>query len=676
VCGLGAILDPGAGGAAAGSPGAGPARPADTPGAGPAAAAATPGARAAAPAAAPPTDAAQRLVEALRHRGPDGDAIRRIGPVVLAHTRLAIIDVEGGDQPLDSEDGRVTAIVNGEIYNHRELRAALEDRGHRFDTRSDSEVVVHAYEEYGLDCVRRLNGIFAFALWDERRRRLVGARDQFGVKPLYWWSDGRRVALASEIGALLAAGFTRPRVDRVALDHYLACRFVPSPRTLFEGISKLPPASTLVVEGGATPRVESWREPPGPHFTGLADDELATQLAERFTDAVERQMMSDVPYGAFLSGGVDSAAVVAAMARRSSEPPTTFTIGFPGHGETLDERAYAAESARLIGTEHHATAMTESDFLAELARCVPRLEEPCGIPSAPALLQLSRFAAERVKVVLAGQGADEPHGGYGRHQAAALLGRLKVVPATAASPAAALARALPRAASARRAAHLLGGRGDAERLLRLVEITDKRVRAALLRGDERRDGARGSGGQGQAEAERLATARDVLGDVAGRDLLEQALYLDTRMFLPDGILLCNDKMSMAASLELRVPFLDLELMRFVERIPARSRIRPRAGKRLHRQAMALVLPPGIADRPKHGFATPYDDWLRRSLGEEVERRYASRPALAELVDPAAVARLVGEHRRGRSDHKSILYCLLELSEWHAAFIEAPAPAPT
>jgi asparagine synthase (glutamine-hydrolysing) len=646
-------------------------------------------------------ESAQRVVEALRHRGPDGDAVRRIGPVTLAHTRLAIIDVQGGDQPLDSEDRQVTAIVNGEIYNYRQLRAGLEDRGHRFATHSDSEVVVHAYEEHGVGCVRRLNGIFAFAIWDERRRRLVAARDQFGVKPLYWWSDGRRVAVASEIGALLAAGFVRPRVDRVALDHYLACRFVPAPRTLFEGVSKLPPASTLVAEEHAAPRVERWREAPGSPYADLADDELAAQLAERFVDAVERQMMSDVPYGAFLSGGVDSAAVVAAMARRSSAPPTTFTIGFPGHGPTLDERAYAAESARLIGSEHHATGMTETDFLAELARCIPRLEEPCGIPSAPALLQLSRFAAKRVKVVLAGQGADEPHGGYGRHQAAALLRGARFVPAVAATPAATLARALRRAARARRVAHLLGGRGEAERLLRLAEVTDDPVRTALLRSDGagrtrrlRRPADAGSpapspeaagrsqdgtpGGRAMATAElaqeeRLAAARDVLGDVAGRDLLEQALYLDTRMFLPDGILLCNDKMSMAAGLELRVPFLDLELMRFVERIPARRRIRPRAGKRLHRMAMELILPPGIADRPKHGFSTPYDDWLRHSLGEEVERRYASRSELAELVDSVAVARLVGEHRRGRADHKSILYCLLELSEWHAAFVEAPEP---
>jgi asparagine synthase (glutamine-hydrolysing) len=611
-------------------------------------------------------DAAERMMEALRHRGPDGDALRRIGPLALVHTRLAIIDVEGGDQPLDSEDGDVTAIVNGEIYNQHYLRRLLEERGHRFATHSDSEVIVHAYEEHGLECVRRLSGIFAFALWDAPRRRLVAARDAYGVKPLYWCSDGRRVALASEVGALLAAGLVAPAVDRIALDHYLACRFVLAPRTLFEGIRRLPAASTLVVEENGAPHVESWRERPASPFQGAGDDELADQLAERFTDAVERQMMSDVPYGAFLSGGVDSAAVVAAMAARSDRPPTTFTIGFPGHDDVIDERAAAAESARLIGTDHHATTTTETDFLAELALSVPRLEEPCGIPSAPALMQLSRFAATRVKVVLAGQGADEPHGGYGRHQAAAVLDRLRLVPAAAAAPAAALARALPRAARARRTAHVLGGRGNAERLLRLVEITDAPVRTALLGG--RRD-ARGQ----EATGERLARAGEILADVPGHGLLDQALYLDTHMFLPDGILICNDKMSMAAGLELRVPFLDVDLMRFVERIPGDTRVRRGAGKRLHRMAMERLLPAGIATRPKHGFATPYDDWLRASLGAEVERRYAAGTALAALIEPSAVTRLVDQHRRGRADHKAILYCLLELSEWHHAFVEAREP---
>jgi asparagine synthase (glutamine-hydrolysing) len=357
--------------------------------------------------------------------------------------------------------------------------------------------------------------------------------------------------------------------------------------------------------------------------------------------------------------------VVAAMKLRAEAPPTTFTIGFPGHGDVVDERRLAAESARIIGTEHHETETRETDFLSELARTMPRLEEPCGIPSAPALLQLSRFAAEHVKVVLAGQGADEPHGGYGRHQAAALLRPLRLVPTAAATPAARLARALPRAASARRLAHVLGGRGDEERLLRLVEITDAEDRTALV--------GRGAGQVGEAEHERLTTAREILGDVSDRGLLEQALHLDTHMFLPDGILLCNDKMSMAAGLELRVPFLDLELMRFVERIPATRRVRPRQPKRLHKRAMSRLLPPEVVNRPKHGFATPYDDWLRASLGREVERRYAPGSALADLIDPAAAARLVDEHRRGRADHKAVLYCLLELSEWHGAFVEAREP---
>jgi asparagine synthase (glutamine-hydrolysing) len=616
------------------------------------------------PSGASGSDAAQRIVESLRHRGPDGQAVRRAGPVTLAHTRLAIIDVAGGDQPLDSEDGSVTLIANAEIYNHRSLRAKLEQRGHRFATGSDCEAIVHAYEESGPQCVRQLNGLFAFVLWDARRQRLVAARDEFGIKPLYWWSDGTRLAIASEISALLDAGLTRPEVDTTALDHYLACRFVPAPRTLFRGINKLPAASTLVVEHNGPPRVEAWRQPPGPPHRDLSDEDVAGQLAERFADAVERQMMSDVPYGAFLSGGVDSAAVVAAMALRAPTPPTTFTIGFPGAGPTYDEREAAAESARLIGTEHHATATAETDFLSELAIAVPRLEEPCGIPSAPALGQLSRFAAERVKVVLAGQGADEPHGGYGRHQAAALLGPLRHAPAALAAPAAALARAMPRAARARRAAHMLGGRGDAERLLRLVEITDAPVRSSLIGGKRPRD----------AQSERLALANAVLSDVHDRNLLEQALYLDTRMFLPDGILICNDKMSMAASLELRVPFLDVELMRFVERIPARLRVRPRAGKRIHRMAMERILPAGIADRPKHGFATPYDDWLRASLGEEVERRYAPNEPLTHMIRPEAVTKLVAEHRRGRADHKAILYCLLELSEWHRAFVEERQPS--
>jgi len=318
----------------------------------------------------------------------------------------------------------------------------------------------------------------------------------------------------------------------------------------------------------------------------------------------------------------------------------------------LDERRYARETAATLGTDHHETAMAEGDFLGELERCVRRLEEPVGLPSAGALMQLSRFAAESVKVVLSGQGADEPHGGYGRHQAAALLGPLSRLP----GPLAGLAARLPNE-RARRLGHLLGPMEDAQRLVRLVEISDRGLRKRL------------TGRQGdEAERERTAQAADLLSDVPDRDLLAQALYLDTRMFLPASLLICGDKMSMAASLEQRVPFLDVELMRFVERIPSRARVRPRAGKRLHRQAMERLLPPEIAKRPKHGFSSPWDDWLKESLGREIEKRYAPGTALSELVNPQAAQEMVQAHRTSRADHRWVLFCLLELSEWHDAFI--------
>jgi asparagine synthase (glutamine-hydrolysing) len=613
------------------------------------------------PAGTATADAGSRMAAAMRHRGPDGEAVVALGPATLVHRRLAIVDVAGGDQPLRSEDGAVSLVANGEIYNHEALRADLEVRGHRFATRSDCEVIVHLYEEHGDDCVRHLNGIFGFAIWDERRRRLLVARDPLGVKPIYWCASGRRVAVASEVGPLLAAGLVEPRVDPVALDHYLACRFTPAPRTLFDGVSKLPAASLLVATGNSPPRVASYRRGPGATDPGLRGEELQRELADRFSDAVERQMMSDVPYGAFLSGGVDSAAIAAAMASRSDAAPRTFTIGFPGYGDVLDERAYAAESARALGTDHRDTAMEQGDFLDELARTVRHLEEPCGIPSAPALMQLSRFAAGSVKVALSGQGADEPHGGYGRHQAAMALGAARHL-GPLATPLRAAAGLLPGNERGRRAARLLGKMSDAERLVRLVEITGEELRAELV------------GGAGeQASAERTALAADVLADVEGRPLLEQALYLDTHLFLPDGLLVCADKMSMSASLEQRVPFLDVELMELVERIPARERVGIRAGKRLHRAAMARLVPAQIVDRPKHGFSTPYDRWLRESLGTEVERRYAAGAPAAELIDSNTVARLVTAHRSGQADQKRILYCLLELSEWHHTFVEGAGP---
>ena len=600
-------------------------------------------------------EAGGRLEAALRHRGPDGSGFLRSGPALLVHTRLAIIDVAGGDQPLFSEDGTCATIVNGEIYNHRELRRELEQAGHRFATRSDCEVVVHAYEEWGDEFVRRLNGMFAFALWDERRRRLVLARDPYGVKPLYWWTDGRRFAAASEVGGLLQLGVVAAELDPVALDHYLAWRFVPAPRTLFAGVSKLPPASLLVLDEGRV-AISSYREPPGPPLRESAD-ELADELRERLTAAVQRQTMSDVGYGAFLSGGLDSAAVAASIALGADGPPSTFTIGFPGHGDVLDERAAARRTAELLGTVHRDTAMVEADFPAVLARAVRRLEEPCGVPSAVALLELSRFARRHVKVVLAGQGADEPLGGYPRHRAAAALVAAQRVPGPIAAAAAAAAARLPRNERAKRAARLLAAEPGFA-LGRIFEITDPSLRASLQRRTA-----------GEAETERRGLVDSVLADVPDASSLEQALYLDTHLFLPDGLLVYGDKMTMAYGLEQRVPFLDVELMRFVQRIPAGLRVRRLSSKWLYRRALRGLVPDEVRARPKHPFATPYDDWLRSSLGGVVESRYAVGSALADVVERPVVARLVAEHRSGRHDHKRVLYCLLELAAWHECFVE-------
>jgi asparagine synthase (glutamine-hydrolysing) len=598
------------------------------------------------------------ICAALHHRGPDGESIARSGPATLVHTRLAIIDVAGGAQPLRSEDGSCSVVVNGEIYNHLDLRSELEAAGHRFATHSDSEVIVHAYEQWGIDCVRRLNGMFAFALWDEREQRLLAARDPFGVKPLYWLQRDGRIAVASEIRALLAADLASPQIDRIALEHYLAWRFTPAPRTMFAGISKLPAASLLIVESGAA-RVASYREAPGDAFADAGADELAAELGQRFEAAVGRQMMSDVPYGAFLSGGVDSAAIAAAMRRNVDRPPLTFTIGFPGHGDVIDERAAAAESAAAIGTDHHATAMEELGFLDEISATVRSVEEPIGSASAPAALQLSRFAAESVKVVLSGQGADEPFGGYERHQAAAALPATNLVPGFLAGPAVRFAEAVPRNERLKRAARLLGAPAGIDRLLRVFEISDGGLRARLT-----------GGPAAEAEAERRRLAENLLGDLGGRrDPLEQALYLDTHLFLPDCLLLYGDKTSMAASLEQRVPFLDVELMRFVERIPARKRLPRLRRKALYREAVAGIVPAAAMARRKHPFATPYDDWLRSSLGHEVERIYSPGSELGELIAPAVVAELADEHRRGRADHKRLLYCLLEFGCWHISFIE-------
>jgi asparagine synthase (glutamine-hydrolysing) len=593
------------------------------------------------------------MLRALRHRGPDGEALVRDGPVLLVFTRLAIVDVEGGSQPFRSEDGACLAVVNGEIYNHLELRRELERLGHAFRTRSDCEVVLHAYEQFGADCVSRLNGIFAFVVWDRGRRRLLAARDHFGVKPLYWSSNGPRIALASEIRTLLGAGVATPALDRVALDHFLALGFVPSPRTLFAGIQKLPPASTLCVDRDGL-RIASYREPPGEPYRD-SSEALERELHDRFLDAVERQLMSDVPYGAFLSGGLDSAAIAAAMGKRSGIPPRTFTVGFPDFaGHPADERETASRTAMAIGADHHETAILERNFDRELSGYVHDLEEPCSRTSSPALRRLSHFASASVKLVLAGQGADECFGGYPQHQWAAALWPLRRLPASAALPFEALR---PRS-WASRAARMVRAQTDVDWLLSAFEWSTPEQRSELAGGSSVEEGA----------DERRELAARIVSEVDG-SLLDRALHLDLHMILPDRLLIPADKLSMSAGLEYRVPFLDVELMRFVQRIPGKLRTRAHDRKRLLRRAVAPLVPPEVAMRRKQGFMTPYAGGFRDGLGRELQSRFAPTEDVSGVLSSNAVGRLVGEHRSGTADHRLLLICLLELATWHRTFLE-------
>ena len=603
-------------------------------------------------------DVVQRMTAALVHRGPDDDGYHYDGPVVLAQRRLSIIDVAGGHQPLANEDGRVWITYNGEIYNFLELMPALAQRGHRFRTRCDTEVVVHAYEEYGLDCLPRLNGMYAFALWDARTRRLLLARDPFGIKPLYVWQNAHHLLFASEIKAFLADPCFPREIDPVGLDEYLTFQFVPSPRTIFKGVQKVPPGHCLVVEDGTVRTHAFARTAIHPAPVGDEVHAVAT-LQERLSAAVKRQMISDVPVGAMLSGGVDSATVVAIMRQVTAQPIKTFTVGFEGNF-AKDEIAAARRSAAILGTEHHDVVIGAQDCLDAFAQTIWHLDEPVATPSALAMYWVSQLAAQHVKVVLTGQGADEPWAGYRRYRGEKLGQWYRRVPGplrrALIEP---LVARLPRAEAAKRAVLALGEDDPVRRFVGVYAVFRPTMKQALYR-----DGWAG------ATTDVLDALAYWQAPVAGLDPLAQQLYVEARFSLPDNLLLYGDKMAMAWSLEARVPLLDLDLMAFVESLPVDLRLRGWSGhKYLYRKAIAKWLPQEILHRPKIGFSTPMDEWFQRQIAGHVRERLVDPgSACARYFNPAYVDALIQEHVTRRKDHTRPLYSLLVFEYWHERFM--------
>ncbi|MCY3780131.1 MAG: asparagine synthase (glutamine-hydrolyzing) [Chloroflexi bacterium] len=601
--------------------------------------------------------------ERLRHRGPDGDGCHIQGGVGLAMRRLKIIDIAGSDQPLYNEDGSVALIFNGEIYNYRDLRRWLEGRGHRFKTAGDGETILHLYEEYGRGAVERLRGMFALALWDARRGKLLLARDRFGQKPLYYYADSKVFVFASEIKAILAQGEV-PRVSRFspedprALAEYLSFGYVPAPRTAFRGIMMLPPATTLEVDmDGALDRRRYWTldalAPPDP------DAEARTyigELREKLEEAVKLRLVSDVPLGAFLSGGLDSSLIAALMRKQSNSAIKTFSIGFEGD-DSFDESPYAERVARHLGTEH-VSFRVKPEALSLLSDLVWHHDQPFADSSAIPTYLVSKLTREGATVALTGDGGDELFVGYERFYAAALMGRLGFLPAAVLRRAAGLLRFFPEGT---------GYYDPVKRARRFMRAAAQPLEGAYF------DLVR-------------VFSEDLLAEIHPRaeaDLPYMSAYLDAgqshpvarlaeanmRSYLPDDLLIKADRCSMAASLEARAPFLDHELAEYAAGIPFNLKLRGSRTKHILKEAARGLLPDEIIERKKHGFGVPLGAWLRRDMGPARELLLSRRARERGLLDMAAVERLIDEHEAGLRDHSRQLWALLTLEEWQRQFVD-------
>ena len=603
----------------------------------------------------------QAMTDAIAHRGPDGSG-RLLRPGIgLGHRRLSIIDLEGGAQPIGNEDGQVQVVFNGEIYNFVELREELQAAGHVFRTRSDTEVIVHAWEQWGAACVSRFNGMFAFALWDQREQRLFVARDHLGVKPLYWTRIDGQIVFASEVKALLAHPGCPRAVDVAALHELFTYRYVPSPRTLFAGIHKLPPGHTLSAMGDRLAIERYWNVVPV-HRDASDEEAIVEEYATRVLQATRLQLRSDVPVGLFLSSGVDSGALLAMMRESQTGPIHTFTIGFEGGGRR-NETDDARDLARDFGATHDERIVSARDYADYFERYMDDLEEPVGNESAAAFHFVSQLAAKEVKVVLTGQGADEPWAGYHRHIGIALSEQYQRLPRSLTEglirPA---VMALPRSARLKRGVQSLGEPDLLERFLRVYAFFTPEMRERLFNDATKADPDFAGGAT-------HARLKSLLAETGHLDPLSRMLYVDTRTSLPDDLLMVNDKMSMAHSIEARVPYLDPTLVEWVETLPASCKLHFGRGKLLHKRALERWLPKEVVHRRKKGFDNPVTDWLRTTLKPLVhELLFSPGAAVARYFDVDEIRRLVADHESGREDRMFHLYLLLSFELWHRRFM--------
>jgi asparagine synthase (glutamine-hydrolysing) len=612
-------------------------------------------------------DVLARMCALIAHRGPDGQDVWCDRHAGLGHRRLAIIDLsDGGRQPMAYAGGRFRITFNGEIYNYRELRSDLQRRGHRFRSQSDTEVILAAYAEYGPSSVERLNGMFAFGIWDSAERTLFLARDRVGKKPLYYRFDSDGIAFASEPKAFLAERGFSSRPDFAAIDWYLSYQYVPAPLSALAGVRRLEPAHYFLVGGDAAKPQRYWQLRYGRKIR-VSEQEAADELVVRLDAAVRRRLVSDVPLGAFLSGGIDSGSIVAMMARAGGAPVKTFSIGF--EEDAYNELPFARMVAERYGTEHH-EFIVRPDAVDLLPKIAWHYNEPYADSSAIPTFYLSELTRRHVTVALNGDGGDESFAGYDRYHAVLLAKRFDRVPRTLRRTVAAALDALPRPATrsrlgrARRFLEALGLPAE-RRYCRWVMHFTPELKAQLCTPDFREAAATGDPDELLLEKYRASDAQNVV---------DATLDVDLQTYLPDDLLVKVDIATMAHGLEARSPLLDYELMEFAASLPAAYKLKGGVKKHILKKAMKDLLPPAILSRPKMGFGVPIEQWFRKELYEFASDLLLSRRAMDRgYFRHGVVARLLDEHAtRTRSWHYQ-LWNLVMLEMWHRRVLEAPVP---
>lgn len=612
-------------------------------------------------------DVVTRMCDAIVHRGPDDGSYYVDGPIGLGQRRLSIIDLAGGRQPLPNEDRSIWITYNGEVYNFEELRVDLEARGHTFRTHCDTEVVVHAYEEYGPECVTRLRGMFAFALWDGKRRQLLLARDRLGKKPLVYGWAGRDLLFGSELQALTAHPGLSRDIDPVAIDEYLTYGYIPAPRTAFRGVTKLEPAHYVVVPlpepGEPLPElrpVRYWSLPYGPKTT--VDEESALEgLRHELREAVRLRLIADVPLGALLSGGVDSSLVVATMSELSDRPVKTFSIGFDDRA--FNELPYARQVAQRYGTDHH-ELIVRPDAVDVLPKLVGHYGEPYSDSSAIPTYFVARLTREHVKVALNGDGGDENFAGYERYLGSAIADGYQRIPTPlrdrVLAPVGAALPNMPRAAMVRRFMRA-ANRPFPQRYVGWVSTFHPADKAALYTPEFR-------AAIESREATTWLTSLICRSLRAGYDHTDTMLATDVASYLPYDLLVKMDIASMAASLEARSPFLDHRLMEFAARLPSRFKLHGRSKKYLLKRLGTTLLPADTTRRRKMGFGVPLARWLREDLRPMLEDTVlASDARISAYLAPATVRQLADDHLSERHDRRFQLWSLLWLETWLREF---------